>query len=68
MELGKIGKYYTNYSRDNHNVNICRVKKKEESIGATTKATIHNHNVKRHIICMSYMWFEWTQDGRLSLV
>jgi hypothetical protein len=49
MELGKIGKYYTNYGRHNHNVNTWRVKKKEESIVAITKVTTHNQKVQKTI-------------------
>jgi len=40
MELGKLGKHCTNCERDNHNVEMCRVKKNEDpSIVIVTKAT-----------------------------
>jgi hypothetical protein len=29
MKITKIGKHCTNYGRDNHNVKMCRIKKKE---------------------------------------
>jgi hypothetical protein len=39
MKLGKTNKHYTNYGRDNHDVNTCRMKKKEEPTIAATQAT-----------------------------
>jgi hypothetical protein len=39
METRKIGKHCINYGRDNHNVEMCKVQKKEEPVVATTKAT-----------------------------
>jgi len=48
-EPRKIGKYYTNYGRDNHNINTCRMKKKEESILEMKKATTHNQKIQKTI-------------------
>jgi hypothetical protein len=39
METQKTGKHCTNYGWDDHNVKMCRVKKKEEPIVTTTEAT-----------------------------
>jgi hypothetical protein len=36
---------------------------------AATKATIQKKkSLEKWIICMSYLWFEWTQDDRLSII
>jgi hypothetical protein len=39
----KIDKHYTNYGWKNHNVEMCKVKKKEEPIVATIKVTNQHH-------------------------
>ncbi len=45
------------------------MKKKEEPIVAATEATIQNKkSLEKCIICMSYLWFEWTQDDKLSTI
>ncbi len=36
MEIGDTNKHYTNYGRDNCNVEMCRLKEKEEPIVTTT--------------------------------
>lgn len=44
MEVGKTCKHYINYGQNNHNVNMCKVKKEEPTI-AMTKAISLNQNV-----------------------
>jgi hypothetical protein len=39
MEPRKTSKHYTNCGQDKHNVEMCKGKKKEEPIVATTKVT-----------------------------
>jgi hypothetical protein len=47
MEVGKTCKCYTNCGQNNHNVNLCKVKK-EEPTTAMTKITSHNQNVQKN--------------------
>jgi hypothetical protein len=51
VELGKTSKHCTNYGRDNHNVETCRIKKKEEPIVVVIEATNQLRRVKR-ITCI----------------
>jgi hypothetical protein len=39
METRKIGKHNTSCGRNNHNVKMCRVKKKEEPIVTSIETT-----------------------------
>jgi hypothetical protein len=39
MKIGKIGKHCIKYGSNNHNVNMCKMKKKEELIVAAAKPT-----------------------------
>jgi hypothetical protein len=51
MELGKTNKHCTNYGQDNHNVEMYRVKKKEEPTIITTKLLINLKRVRK-MTCM----------------
>ncbi len=57
MELGRIGKHCTNCGQDNHNVDMCRVKKKEKPIIVTKEATNHLKRFRR--IIRMFTTFEW---------
>jgi hypothetical protein len=39
--------YYTNYHKTNHNVETCKVKRKEKSILINSKVTTHQIKVQR---------------------
>jgi hypothetical protein len=43
MEIRKISKHYTNCERNNHNVETCRVKNKNEPTIVIMEATTQPH-------------------------
>jgi hypothetical protein len=47
MEPGKTSKHCTNYGQDNHNVEMYKVKKKEEPAITTTELLINLKRVRR---------------------
>jgi hypothetical protein len=49
MEPRKTSKHCTNYGQDNHNVEMYKVKKKEEPTIITTKLLINLRSVRRII-------------------
>jgi hypothetical protein len=54
MEPKNISKHCINYGRDNHNVETCRVKKKEPIV-TTTKAIIHNQKLQKTASCACHI-------------
>jgi predicted ATPase len=56
IELRKTSKHCTNYGQDNHNVETCKVKKKEEPIIATIKCTNQPLKGLKNNLCVCHIY------------